>query len=99
MYCNDLQEQIMKDCNNLDRKINIAINYRKNNPPQKGQVKVHKSPLVKTDGPGVAINKIDIADNKEVINEFIKYSKDEGNDLPGRVKKYIKKFKKNEDGK
>ena len=95
--CDSLQDKIKEECEKLDSDLYIAISYRKAHPPkneQKPHTTIRRSPLVKADGPGVNADKIEVADNKDLMKEYIKYSKEEWSDLPRRVKTYIDNFDK-----
>lgn len=92
--CDSLQDKIKEECEKLDSDLDIAISYRKAHPPKTEQKPHIRVPLVKTDGPGVNADKIEVADNKDLMKEYIKYSKEEWSDLPMRVKTYIDNFDK-----
>lgn len=80
----------------LGESVNKAIIYRLNNPIKEEDFirrRLIKSPLVRTDGGG-SDNYLDNANNKYLIEIYIKYSKEERNRLPRRVKDYIEEFKK-----
>ena len=92
--CDSLQDKIKEECEMLDSDLDIAISYRKAHPPKTEQKPHIRGPLVKTGGPGVNADKIEVADNKDLMKEYIKYSKEEWSDLPRRVKTYIDNFDK-----
>lgn len=95
--CDSLQDKIKEECEKLDSDLDIAISYRKAHPPkteQKPHIIIPRGPLVNTGSPGVNADKIEIADNKDLMKEYIKYSKEEWSDLPRRVKTYIDNFDK-----
>lgn len=98
-YCYKLQKQIKNNCDNLDNKLTIAKDYRKNYSTEEEDGLIHKGTLTKTDGPGIPGDRIRIANNRELMKEYIEYSKEERNSFPSRFRAYIDKFKKKDNNK